>query len=155
MTVSLKRCRRCNELFLDESLGCNQHLCERCQEKTAYVQRGAPMPNEERTHGPHRFVRDHASQYCAICEELGGHKNHADLTPEEITSHRWSIALPSIPILVSETRQIIQQPVYPPIPTNAFDWCAYYDGEEEAGNYGWGATKEAALADLEAQCQTK
>ena len=36
----------------------------------------------------------------------------------------------------------------PPIPTNDFDWCAYYDGSEEDGQRGWGATKEEAIKDL-------
>lgn len=38
--------------------------------------------------------------------------------------------------------------VYPPIPLRQFDWCAYIDGEEEAGNYGWGRTEADAIADL-------
>ena len=45
--------------------------------------------------------------------------------------------------------KIIVQPVFPPIPTNAFDWCAYYDGEEESGNYGWGATEADAVCSLQ------
>lgn len=39
--------------------------------------------------------------------------------------------------------------VYPPIPTRAFDWCAYYDElDEETRDYGWGTTEQAAIADL-------
>lgn len=38
--------------------------------------------------------------------------------------------------------------VYPPIPVRSFDWCAYFDGEEERGEYGWGEDEEAARADL-------
>jgi hypothetical protein len=38
--------------------------------------------------------------------------------------------------------------VCPPIPLRCFDWCAYYDGYEEDGSYGWGATKEEAIKDL-------
>ena len=38
--------------------------------------------------------------------------------------------------------------VYPPIPTNAFDWCAYCVGDEEDGPRGWGATREEAIEDL-------
>jgi hypothetical protein len=37
---------------------------------------------------------------------------------------------------------------YPPIPDRRFDWCAYYEGEEEYGNYGWGATEAEAIADF-------
>ena len=45
--------------------------------------------------------------------------------------------------------KIITTHVMPPIPTNAFDWCAYYDGwEEETGSYGWGKTEELAILDL-------
>ncbi len=37
--------------------------------------------------------------------------------------------------------------LYPPIPLRWFDWCAYRD--PEPGNlYGYGATEEAAIADL-------
>lgn len=38
--------------------------------------------------------------------------------------------------------------VYPPIPIREFDWQAYYDGEEEAGQYGHGRTEAAAVVDL-------
>jgi hypothetical protein len=38
--------------------------------------------------------------------------------------------------------------VYPPIPTRWHDWCAFYDGEEELGQYGWGATEQEAINDL-------
>jgi hypothetical protein len=31
--------------------------------------------------------------------------------------------------------RIVTSHVYPPIPTRDHDWCAFYDGEEEAGNY--------------------
>jgi hypothetical protein len=37
---------------------------------------------------------------------------------------------------------------YPPIPIRDQDWCAYYEGEEEYGNYGWGCTEEDAIQDL-------
>lgn len=30
----------------------------------------------------------------------------------------------------------------------AFDWCAYRDGREEDGIYGWGRTEHEAIADL-------
>jgi len=39
--------------------------------------------------------------------------------------------------------------VFPPIPSSQFDWCAYYDGEEEEQNYGWGKTEMEAIEDLE------
>lgn len=37
---------------------------------------------------------------------------------------------------------------YPPIPWRNFDWCAYFDGEEEEGRYGYGATENEAIDDL-------
>lgn len=38
---------------------------------------------------------------------------------------------------------------YPPIPVRHMDWAAWYDDEgEEAGNYGYGRTEEAAIYDL-------
>lgn len=37
---------------------------------------------------------------------------------------------------------------YPPIPIRSMDWSACFDGEEEDGPYGRGATEEAAVFDL-------
>lgn len=45
-------------------------------------------------------------------------------------------------------RRIVTSHVYPPIPDRSNDWSAHYDGDEEYGAYGWGPTKEAAIADL-------
>jgi hypothetical protein len=50
-------------------------------------------------------------------------------------------------------RKIVTSNPYPPIPTRAFDWCAHYDGEEEAGNYGWGRTEAEAVQDFIANCK--
>jgi hypothetical protein len=38
--------------------------------------------------------------------------------------------------------------VYPPIPDRRWDWCAYYDGDEESGNIGYGTTEAEAVADF-------
>lgn len=38
--------------------------------------------------------------------------------------------------------------MFPPIPDRRSDWCAYPDGEEENGRYGWGRTEDEAVADL-------
>ena len=46
------------------------------------------------------------------------------------------------------TEKIITENVYPPIPTRRFDWCAYFDGHEEHGPYGWGPTERSATAEL-------
>lgn len=50
------------------------------------------------------------------------------------------------------TRKIVTSHVFPPIPVREMDWCAHYDGEEEAGDYGWGRTEEDAIADFIANC---
>lgn len=44
--------------------------------------------------------------------------------------------------------EVVVLRVYPPIPTNVFDWCAYYEGDWEDGPRGWGATREEAIEDL-------
>lgn len=37
----------------------------------------------------------------------------------------------------------------PPIPNElGFDWCAYYEGWENSGYYGWGNTEQEAIIDL-------
>jgi len=46
------------------------------------------------------------------------------------------------------TRKIKTYYEHPPIPIRTWDWCAYYDGEEEAGHYGHGKTEEEAIEDL-------
>ena len=45
-------------------------------------------------------------------------------------------------------RKIITHHEFPPIPIRTFDWCAYRDGDEESGHYGWGRTKAEAIEDL-------
>ena len=44
--------------------------------------------------------------------------------------------------------KVITNFVYPPIPPREFDWCAYRDGTEEGGRYGYGATEAEAIAAL-------
>lgn len=44
--------------------------------------------------------------------------------------------------------RIITHHEFPPIPLRQFDWCAYRDGDEESGRYGWGPTEQAAIDDL-------
>ena len=36
----------------------------------------------------------------------------------------------------------------PPVPTNQFDWSAWYDGDEELGIVGYGKTESEAITDL-------
>ena len=47
-----------------------------------------------------------------------------------------------------DMRKIVTSHMFPPIPWRSFDWCAYRDGMEEAGNYGWGTTEQEAIEDL-------
>jgi hypothetical protein len=48
---------------------------------------------------------------------------------------------------------IVTDHVFPPIPVRQFDWCAWLDGQEEAGPRGWGETEAQAIdALLEELC---
>lgn len=44
--------------------------------------------------------------------------------------------------------KIVTSYEFPPIPDRQFDWCAYYEGEEETNHYGWGKTEAEAIEDL-------
>lgn len=44
--------------------------------------------------------------------------------------------------------KIITSNIYPPIPDRSHDWGAYYDGKEEDGYKGFGATEAEAIRDL-------
>lgn len=46
------------------------------------------------------------------------------------------------------SKKIITEYWAKPGPTREFDWCAYYEGEEERGRYGYGITEQAAKDDL-------
>ena len=43
---------------------------------------------------------------------------------------------------------VITHFICPPIPCRSMDWCAYFDGEEELGGYGYGRTENEAIADF-------
>jgi hypothetical protein len=58
--------------------------------------------------------------------------------------HRALYPTPDVPA----QRNIVTTYVCPPIPTRSMDWCAHYDGEEEAGGYGWGRTEDEAMQDF-------
>lgn len=45
-------------------------------------------------------------------------------------------------------RKVVTSNVCPPIPIRSHDWCAYFDGDEESGLRGWGATETDAIDDL-------
>lgn len=45
-------------------------------------------------------------------------------------------------------KRIVAYNIAPPIPYRDCDWCAYFDGEEELGNYGYGRTEAEAVADF-------
>ncbi|RUV84330.1 hypothetical protein EOA60_04570 [Mesorhizobium sp. M1A.F.Ca.IN.020.06.1.1] len=49
-------------------------------------------------------------------------------------------------------RKIVTSHMNPPIPVRDYDWCAHYEGEEEAGNYGWGRTEAEAIQDFNDNC---
>ena len=49
----------------------------------------------------------------------------------------------------NEMTPIVTCHVYPPIPVRSRDWCAFYEGLEESGPYGWGETERAAVCDLQ------
>lgn len=50
-------------------------------------------------------------------------------------------------------RKIVANPTHSPLPVRRYDWRAHDDGEEEAGNYGYGATKAEAIRDFVENCQ--
>ena len=54
---------------------------------------------------------------------------------------------------MSAARKIVTSYLNPPIPTRQFDWCAHFDGEEEAGGYGYGATEAEAIQDFVDNCE--
>ena len=45
-------------------------------------------------------------------------------------------------------KTIVTSHPYPPIPLRSMDWQACFDGEEEDGPYGYGATEAEAIEDL-------
>ena len=47
--------------------------------------------------------------------------------------------------------KIVTQCVAPPIPLRNFDWVAFYYGEDEEGERGWGKTEEEAIQNLKDQ----
>jgi hypothetical protein len=49
-------------------------------------------------------------------------------------------------------RKIVTSNICPPIPIRDYDWTAHYEGEEEAGNYGYGPTEAAAIKDFKDNC---
>lgn len=49
---------------------------------------------------------------------------------------------------MSAPRKIITTFVHPPIPIRTMDWQAHFDGDEETGPFGEGATEYEAVKDL-------
>lgn len=43
---------------------------------------------------------------------------------------------------------IVTSPTHNPTPNRHCDYCAHYDGEEEAGCYGFGSSPEKAIEDF-------
>lgn len=50
-------------------------------------------------------------------------------------------------------RKIVASPTHSPLPVRQHDFCTHYEGEEEAGNYGYGATEAEAINDFVENCQ--
>jgi len=44
--------------------------------------------------------------------------------------------------------KIVVEYVNPPIPIRVYDWCAWIEGEQETGPWGYGKNEEAAVKDL-------
>ncbi len=90
--------------------------------------------------------------------EVAGTGRHSirETAPEDLGGFPPADRGPATVGVLSEREQaeqhlgkpIVTIHVLPPIPCRRNDWCAYPDGEEENGNYGWGPTEEAAIADL-------
>lgn len=51
-------------------------------------------------------------------------------------------------IVERQRRKVVTSPTHSSLPDRSHDFCAHYDGEEENGGYGYGATPEAAIADF-------
>lgn len=74
----------------------------------------------------------------------------------EAQSTACRIKRPTMPTekgLELSDRKIVTSHVFPPIPIRDFDWCAFYDGDEESGFRGWGKTEQAAIDDLIAETE--
>lgn len=50
--------------------------------------------------------------------------------------------------------KIVTTNLFPPIPDRSHDWGAYYEGEDENGYKGFGATEVEAIRDLVANHET-
>lgn len=63
-------------------------------------------------------------------------------------AHSCDASMREIELNEKALGKIITTFVYPPIPLRQFDWVAYRDGTEESGRYGYGPTKDKAIAEL-------
>ena len=61
---------------------------------------------------------------------------------------RISHSNPFLDDVLQPERKIIVSFDPPPIPPRDHDWCAYFDDVGPEAGQGWGATREAAIADL-------
>ena len=63
------------------------------------------------------------------------------------TDHMVAKAIvPTVQII--HGKRVVTSHICPPIPFRSMDWCAYFDGEEERGGYGYGSTEAEAIADF-------
>jgi len=47
-----------------------------------------------------------------------------------------------------DERKIVVEHINPPIKIRQCDWCAWFDGDEEVGPWGYGENERAAIKDL-------
>jgi len=47
-----------------------------------------------------------------------------------------------------DERKIVVEHINPPIPVRKWDWCAFLDGDEETGPWGYGKNEKAAIKEL-------
>lgn len=50
--------------------------------------------------------------------------------------------------MMAMSSKIITNYILPPIPIRQFDWCAYFEDQDESSRCGYGRTKEEAIDDL-------
>jgi hypothetical protein len=108
--------------------------------------------------------------YCAQCREVCGsyypartqgdpddcHESDYDVEPEFVDDDGNEFCSQACRDLYHKSEsepEIVTVRVCPPIPARKFDWCAYYEGAEETGNYGWGVGEDDAIAALESMQQ--
>lgn len=68
--------------------------------------------------------------------------------PEYFGSEEEALKNACLGLPTTRVRRILTSEDRPPIPTTAFDWSAWVDGDEEFAPFGHGRTEAEAIADL-------